>query len=207
MPGPTRIMKAPGCKKPVKISTIASGNTFGATFWTDGKKEAPMLPDEPWLLKSPVEEKLFWADECEEIGQIDNWDSKPVNKEWTKLAFAEEPGEKDYFAALTSDIANTDEKKRYLRMRLWWRGNDDIRRGKKDILSKAHLDNLSAFAELLSSEDPDQRLMKAEIYRELNRFTEAKKLITFKYPKGYSSAVKLIRTLIESQDSRVAELK
>lgn len=69
-PGPTLIVKAPGCQSPVKVSTLASGNTFGAVFWTDGKCEAPMLPDHSRLRKHPTEGILFWADECEEISTI-----------------------------------------------------------------------------------------------------------------------------------------
>jgi len=77
-------MKAPGCQKPVKFSTIASGNTFGAVYWTDGKREAPMLPDDPWLRKSPTEGVLFWSDECEEIGSIGRWgtDEEDSDPDW-----------------------------------------------------------------------------------------------------------------------------
>ncbi|RPJ33675.1 MAG: hypothetical protein EHM17_09410 [Verrucomicrobiaceae bacterium] len=103
-------MKAPGCLNPVKFSTIGSGNTFGATFWTDGKREAPMLPDEPWLRKSPSEGALFWSDECEEIGQIDLYSAGSEKPEWKDLDYAVEPSEDDYAAALQSGLASTPKK-------------------------------------------------------------------------------------------------
>ena len=43
LPGPTIIKKCLVCSKSIEHHTIGSGNTFGATFWTDGKREAPML--------------------------------------------------------------------------------------------------------------------------------------------------------------------
>jgi uncharacterized Zn finger protein len=51
IPGPTVIYECSSCGKHIEQQTIVSGNTFGARFWTDGKVDAPMLPDEPWLVK------------------------------------------------------------------------------------------------------------------------------------------------------------
>lgn len=207
-PGPTLIMKAPGCKQPVKFSTIGSGNTFGATFWTDGKQEAPMLPDEPWLRKSPSEDVLFWSDECEEIGQVDLdfFSGEEGNPEWENLEFAEEPDEADYVAAIRNRIANTEEKLRYIRMRLWWSGNDRIRRKELTRLPQEHIQNLSEFASLLSEEDPNQRLMKAEVLRELSRFDEALRLLEGVFPEDYQHAVQRIRDLAASKESQVVSL-
>jgi len=44
-----------------------SGNTFGATFWTDGKRDAPMLPDLPEFVKCPHCKLLLWINEQEEL--------------------------------------------------------------------------------------------------------------------------------------------
>jgi hypothetical protein len=51
--GTTIIKKCLECSGLIKEYTIMSGNTFGAIFWTDGKRDAPMLPDLPWLVKCP----------------------------------------------------------------------------------------------------------------------------------------------------------
>lgn len=199
-------MKAPGCIKPVKFSTIGSGNTFGVTFWTDGKREAPMLPDEPWLRKSPSEGILFWSDECEKIGQIDFFSDEVENPEWKNLEFAEEPTEADYLAATSNGTASTEEKLRYIRMRLWWSGNDRIRRKEIAQLPQEHIQNLSEFASILSEDDANQRLMKAEVLRELSRFDETLRLLEGDFPDDYQHAVDRIRDLASSQESHVATL-
>ena len=50
-PGPTIIKKCSVCSELIQQHTIRSGNTFyGAIFWTDGKREAPMFPDQPRLV-------------------------------------------------------------------------------------------------------------------------------------------------------------
>lgn len=201
-------MKAPGCKKPVKFSTIASGNTFGATFWTDGKREAPMLPDNPWLRKSPSEGVLFWSDECEEIGSIGGWhaEDEDPHPEWDDLEFAKEPSETDYFEAIENGVGDTPEKLRYLHIRLWWAGNDVIRKNPDKSLPEKHLNNLKALEVLLDEDDPDERLMRAEVCRELGKFDESMRLLRFVFPDDYQSAVEIISELTWDEESKVARL-
>jgi len=205
-PGPTFIVKAPGCSKLVKISTISSGNTCGATYWTDGKCEAPMLPDSPWLRVSPAEGILFWSDECEKIAEMHPWKSTSGAAKWDELMFAAEPNEKEYFEALTSGIATTQEKLRYIRMRLWWAGNDPIRRGQTAVLPPVHIENLALLADLLSSSDPNQRLMKADALRELGRFRDAGDLLKCDFPEEYAGAVAIIQALVNAKNSRVSKM-
>ncbi len=199
-------MKAPGCNKPVKFSTIDSGNTFGAICWTDGKREAPMLPDEPWLRKSPSEGVIFWTNECEEIGQINLCSYDEVNPEWEDLEFAEEPTETDYLHATRNGTGDTKERMRYIRMRLWWRGNDRIRRKECTQLPQEHLENLAELVSLLSEDDAYQKLMKAEVLRELSRFDEAQRLLESDFPDNCQDAVHRILELTTSNNNHVATI-
>jgi hypothetical protein len=115
-----------------------------------------MLPDEPWPRKSPSEGALFWSDECEQIGRYFERSGELEREEWRDLDYAVEPSEEDYFEALAANVANSGERMRYLRMRLWLRGNDPIRKNKEKRLSEPHLANLRQFAGLLSEDDPNQ---------------------------------------------------
>jgi hypothetical protein len=40
LPAPNLIRQCGQCQKPFAQPTLRSGNTIGATFWTDGKREA-----------------------------------------------------------------------------------------------------------------------------------------------------------------------
>jgi hypothetical protein len=208
--GPIRIMKAAGCKRPVKFTTIGTINisvaSVLATYWTDGKRESSILPDERWFHKSPSQGALFWSDECQEIGRYFDRVGELEKEEWRDLDYAVEPSEEDYSAALAPDVGSSGERMRYLRMRLWWLGNDPIRKNKEKRLSEPHLANLRQFADLLSDDDPNQRLMKAEVLRELSRFDEALHLLEHNFPQDYSQAVQRIRQLAEQGVATVATL-
>lgn len=204
-PGPTQILKAPGCEQLVKNFTVGSGNTFGARFWTDGKMEASMLPDEPWLVKHPGDGVLFWVDEAEEVGEIDPFSGESEeHPEWGDLEYVEPPDEEDYGKAIESGIADSNEKLRYVRMRLWWSGNDAIRESEEGSLPEEHLDNLREFAKLLPEDEADGRLMKAEVYRELGMFEESKQLLDFDFPEEMSAGLERIRELTAKQENRVS---
>jgi hypothetical protein len=203
-PGPNLILKTPSSGSLAKISSIASGNTFGAQSWTDGKREARMLPDEPWLRCNPHNAELFWTDECEEIGREELWDRKGRYRD---VPFATEPNMEDYRRAITSGLANTREKERYIRMRCWWAANDSVRHRDKSKPSFPDFrDNLLRFRDLLDTSDPNQRLMAAEASRELRDFSKATELLGSDFPESYGYAVELIKKLTNDGDSTVRKV-
>jgi hypothetical protein len=75
LPGPIKIKKCSNCYGLIREFTLMSGNTFGATFWTDGYRDAPMLPEQLWLIKCPHCKMLLWIDEQENLGKTDPDDS------------------------------------------------------------------------------------------------------------------------------------
>ena len=163
-----------------------------------------MLPDESLLRKHPSEGVLFWADECKKIGTIPfDGDSKQAER-WKDVPYDEEPSEQNLFSALESGIADTEEKVRYLRIRLWWAANDSIRGSGSGTLTELHLDNLSCLAMLLAENEPDQRLMMAEAFRELGRFEIAADCLVKDLPAELHSAAEFIGQLCRARNARVA---
>lgn len=110
-PGPNQFLKIPITGTLVKVATICTGNTFGAQYWTDGKREAPMLPDEPWLRLQPDTGELFWTDECEEVAAEPEWEESAA---YPGVPFAREPSLDDYRRALDGGMASTPKKQRYV---------------------------------------------------------------------------------------------
>jgi hypothetical protein len=201
----------------VKIETIQSGNTFGACFWTDGKCEAPCLPDLPWLQRHPKSNELFWTDECEKISEEDNPEDDFFEEllseetavkqpgEYADTPYAVKPSVDDYNRALATGLASSNEKERHIRMRLWWAANDPIRRGKASTLSDR--DNLLQLLELLNDSDPEQRLMAAEARRELGNFDRASMLLQFNFPDRLNHTANFIKKLNEQKDVTVRQVK
>ena len=70
--GTPTIIKCPSCKRLQKRMTLRSGNTFGAIFYSDGTRDAPMLPEIPYVEFLEIDEYvrainlgLFNGNECD----------------------------------------------------------------------------------------------------------------------------------------------
>jgi hypothetical protein len=200
LPGKTIIRECTACAKAIEQHTIASGNTFGAKFWTDGRQEARMLPDQPWLVICPQCHAPQWIDELKEIGEIDPGES------FAGAGRYELPSLEDYFAILGKSILPV-EKERYVRLRMWWVGND-VRRGKKTQhpLSVIEISNLTAFVKMLDESNPNDLIMKAEAMRELGRFDVAGALLEKSVDQDYAEVVLTIRKLVKKKDPYVREM-
>jgi hypothetical protein len=204
LPGPNQILRLPTSGKLVKITTLLSGNTFGAQFWTDGKREAPMLPDSPWLRCHPEGREFFWTDECEEVGEEDAWGK---TSQYGDVPYAEDPELDDYRRALTSLPGLPREKEQYLRMRYWWAANDPVRRGEiAQPTADGYRENLERLISLLDVTAPNSRLMAAEATRQLGDFEQAASLLQFDFGGDYVKAVERIGALVRRHDTVVRGL-
>lgn len=203
-PGSTIIKKCSACSKLIEQHTCASGNTFGAIIWTDGKREAHMLPDQPWLVICPHCHEPLWIDELEKLGE-----AEPLGDERDKFKDAREykkPSQDDYFGLLANGIAEL-KKERYVRLCIWWAGNDERRNNTcKNPMSSREVANVTAFAQTLDESDANDLVMKAEAMRELGRFDDALLLLAKSSDKRIAQAVGIIRSLSEKRDSYVREM-
>ena len=202
-PGPTIIKYCANCAQPFAQETLLSGNTFGAKFWTDGKREAPMLPDQHALINCPHCQALLWIDEQQTLSEVD-WGERDQFKNARAYLV---PVFEDYLVALESDGLDL-EKKQYLRRWAWWTGNNPRRKSvTPQPLSVPETENLLGLAELLNESNDDDRLMKAEILRELGRFTEARVLLNGPFDLDYAQPIAIIRDCIDRSDPFVQEMR
>jgi hypothetical protein len=164
------VRACPHCRAHAVVEVTVSGNTIGAAYYTDGKREAPMLPDHPLLAKCPFCGTLIWVDEAEEVASgFEAAKGKP------KVL---RPSEEELLASLNGPALERD-KEAYVRQRAWWAGND-VRRQSPDSptgFSTAQVRNLEAFSDMLDERDEGQRILKAEIARELGRFEACLRLL------------------------------
>ena len=203
LPGPTQIKKCSECSNLIEQPTIVSGNSFGARFWTDGKMDAPMLPDEPRLIKCPYCNALIWIEDLDEVAEVMPWDKTEISiraKPFIVPKFRE-------CISLLKTVEHTREKEKYLRIRAWWAGNDKRRTAatKKD-LSKGEQQNLQPLLELLDVSDEQERLMSSEINRELGQFDKAKACLEGEFSDDLADTASLIRQLIQHRDTFVQEI-
>ncbi len=60
----TKLIGCPHCNALTKSPEFVSGNTFSATYWTDGKLDAPMLPNIPLITRCRACGRLFWIEDA-----------------------------------------------------------------------------------------------------------------------------------------------
>jgi len=211
--GPDIIRVCPECKAHLTQKTTNSGNTFGARFWTDGKMVAPMLPDRPWLVKCPKCGSLFWIDEAMEFGK-----RYPRSKEYIIEPLV--PSETEFLTVLAEEKL-PKLKEIYVRCRAWWAANDSVRMNVDATItfSPKQEKNLQILSDLLDEENADQRIMKAEILRELGKFDECLRLLAQIFDKiwqakeagftkvWHANEAAFIIELVEQKSRIVREIK
>jgi hypothetical protein len=204
LPGPTIIRSCPNCKMAIKQHTIASGNTFGAIYWTDGKEEAPMLPDYPQLVKCPHCSNMLWIDEAKELTRTEHFSSPQGRKEAKTY---KKPTLNNYHHFLNT-VKVEKEKELYLRMQAWWASNDKYRHNPSEnvSLSVEETRNLELLFSMLQTADSSERIIKAEIARELGRYEECQILLDQKFEPDLELVVETIRKLAQKGLHQVAEL-
>ena len=197
---PQLIVRAcPHCKGHVVEEATVSGNTIGAVYYTDGKREARMLPNHPLLAKCPACKGLFWVDEADEVErgfEAAEGKQKVLN-----------PSEGELLAFLSGETQPKD-KEMYLRQQAWWAANDARRnaRGAKTNFSEAQVRNLQAFSVMLDEMDDIDRIFKAEIARELGRFDACRQLLSSPVAENLQKVADFIRRLAEDGDKGVRPL-
>lgn len=216
LPGPIIIRQCSSCKERVRQFTIGSGNMFGARFWTDAKIDAPMLPDQPELVKCPHCGAMLWIKEELEVAILSPWDrefdddlrdrSRKSEDDLSKVPWVLDPTLDDYIAFL--EHAQLEKaKERYVRIRVWWLKNDARRDAKKPKrLDRVEVENLRALVALLDEADQQQRIMKAEALRELGEFEPAEKLLSTKFEEKFEKVVSFIRDLNRKRIWAVKEM-
>jgi len=217
IPGPDKVIECPKCKELARVFTLVSGNTCGTRRWTDAKVIAPMLPRPPAVTKCKKCGHYFWTSEAKNIGEIPLWEdeAEKIPSKWKAAEHVRELSETEYLEAINIGVAGTKEQGLHLRICAWWASNDSLRSQGQNpddqtqtvpVRSLEATMNLEHLLELLNIRNPDQRLMKAEVLRELGRFDDAIRILEFHFPNEYASVVALIRSLAQKKDPMVREI-
>lgn len=215
LPGPDKIVACPSCGTFAKYGTLRSGNTFGARVWTDGKQVAPMFPRPPAVVKCHHCAECYWLIDAKEVGVVEPWgdEDMQVNPAWAIAQVVQEPTEEEYYQALQKGLATDSQQERALRVLAWWRRNDAFRdapqTGVKNIATASGKcrKNLEALVNLFDEADENDRLMKAEMLRELAEFESAKLVLSRVTSAEYASVVHQFRLLCDTGNTTVKELQ
>ncbi|MDR2954759.1 MAG: hypothetical protein LBV43_06745 [Prevotella sp.] len=168
-----------------------SGNTIGATFFSDGSRIAPMLPEIPDLTKCPECNTILWLSDLEELAR--NWThdhndpDNPKRYDADRVDFLDLD---DLWHALyiihdcDNNLKPSEQKQReiYIRQQIWWKYN------RKKFENITEIDtwrgNCQGLLALLNLKNETQLCMAAELNRNLCNFSKCLDLIK-KLPEKY----------------------
>jgi len=213
-PGPILVYRCPDTNKPIFAGSTGSGNTFGATFWTDGFMDAPMLPEELPFLLSPHSGKLLWISDLvllkEEHFFYENRSMEEIEKAHPGAKWAEEEALMDPVLYHLETHKNlTLKREEILRLYAWHRSNDPVRQDPpgEPLRTPGILANMEKLEELLAPVNKaDARLLRAELLRELARFEESLAVLTLVRSSSRKAARDAIRALAQRKETIVARL-
>jgi len=190
--------------------TMVSGNTFGATLWTDGIVNYPMLLIYPDVLKCYRCCSFFWYEDRLEInaGQPTElfYKLSKMSDEMKKLTVEE------YYESIRSELCTSKEIEKKLRLAAWRRWNDTLRGcGDYTLFSVPdrighRKENLLALLSLLDEHDEEECLIKAEIYRHLKEYQKSKELLSKEYSNQNQEIVNLLIKLCDAKQWQVKKI-
>ena len=179
LPGPIYVYKCPNCGNLLKKESLMSGNVIGAKIFSDGKRIAPMLPEFPDLTKCKKCDTIFWLSKLKEIGSYDLDDKMSSN--WEHEDYADFLDIEDYFKALNDNLAENMQEELFIRKRIWRAYNDRIRNGKNLFIDENDemkwRENCNKLLSLFDQSDLNQKIMTAELHRNLGDFDNCINLI------------------------------
>jgi len=191
IPGPDLIFKCPKCGQRISRGSLTSGNTIGAVCFSDASMKAPMCPRFPAIAKCAGCGGYVWLGEENAAGSIPRWprngSDRPSDGEGAipaEFLTAEE-----YIDALNGCKDKGDI--RFLRIMAWQAFNARYLYDKDDSVyhDKAYIDNCNALLSLLKKrknvllallkrdKDENDKLLSAELHRNLGEFDECLKII------------------------------
>ena len=178
MPGPDEYFKCPKCGQIVSRGSLMSGNTFDAVLYSDGNQIAPMLPEFPFFIKCKNCNTFFWLKQNNEVKKY-KFPKKP--KENESIKEAEFLTIDEYLEAINLNIYLDNKEHKYIRMKLWWAYNDKLRENSNNEYSEAEYkvyeNNCKELIKLLDKEDINEKLMIAELLRNIGKFEDCLEIL------------------------------
>jgi uncharacterized protein YlaI len=198
IPGPTYVYACPDCQLRVSKRSIMSGNTFGATHYSDMRVDAPMMPSYPRITKCVRCDCSFWLDETtkvegaikpepvlfyidvDHIQEVQDEKKNPAFGDQLEINSALELDRESIKDALFMNVQRDDDDERYLRYRLMWAYHKQLEDGTltRELLNEDldYLENIDAILHLIE-EDDNGHLFRAELNRYAGRFDRSLELL------------------------------
>ena len=160
LPAHSALLRCPHCGAKKEVLQLMSGNTFGATLWSDAKQIAPMLPRVSYIQRCPNCGKYFFYTQEVKAGNSNNYGGGTGDLPL------------EYLKEALTQLQPTGNDEHILRINILWAFNDrygDMEQSDIPVEEwEYHLDNVHHLLQM----DIDA-LLRAELYREIGDFEQA----------------------------------
>lgn len=225
------ILECPSCNGALIQQRLASINSFGSTYWSDGYVHTLFGYLAGKLGCCRPCEAIFWVKDAKKLGVMPkeprsrNWSwlrrliarisgnypeiaaaeaawSDAQNK-WWLVSKMESPRATDVRWAVERGLAKSPEQEIYLRTLLWWAGSAPARgsRVQNPMNIEETERNKHALLALVQSNRGDDVLIEAELLRQLGRFDETVNLLSTHADRSKTASV--ILALAEQRSTAV----
>ncbi|MDN5350204.1 MAG: hypothetical protein PWQ54_1600 [Bacteroidales bacterium] len=210
LPGPTLLYACPKCGQKIANESLMSGNTFGARYFSDGKRIAPMLPEFPDLIRCQSCGFFFFLHEQEPVDELYRFDDQ-FDFDLSEIDQAQAPGLDDLVLALREEVARKKENEIAIRMDIWRAFNDRSRNGKSMFLNEndkvLYHRNCEVLIALIEPKEDHFKVTLAELNRNLGLFDTCLKLINSLEDQRWNNLKKQFTMACEQGETKVFELK
>lgn len=182
------------CNQPVAIVPMLTGNPIGGALWSDGYMDAPQLPEQELLGK------------CAHCGEILSLAELPDHPDPAAIGNADDHAFEhlamDDYGLLIENFEQVDASYHlFLRLKYWQLGNHPRRESETEIpLSGQETENLQQMLLLFGDDEPD-RLLKAEVFRQLGEFERAESALVGPFQPQVKDLVARLRELVRLRQS------
>jgi len=223
-PGPALVYKCPSCGNLAQKGSINSGNTFGAVFYSDGRLDAPMLPEFPAITKCKKCSGFYWLEDENKVGEYEPYErwggpseeNEAAKKQWQDADRTRFLNPDELQEAINARAHRDDPKKeKYLRKRLWWQLNDPARR--KDAakvlpnITVQYAENCHGLLMLFIPRgvvpSDDDRMFVAELCRNMELYDECAAVLGTVKDPDYEPVIGILKTQCEKRNRHVVVLQ
>lgn len=160
LPAHASLLRCPHCSARKEVLQLMSGNTIGATLWSDTKHIAPMLPSVSYIQRCPECGKYFFYTQEVKAG--------------TSHSYGFQTGELplEYLKEALAELQPTGSDEQTLRINILWAFNDRYGDKEQSAIPAAeweyHMDNVQHLLQMNLD-----TLFRAELHREIGDFEQA----------------------------------
>jgi hypothetical protein len=218
------LKKCLDCQEEFLTISVRSCNTIDAVYYTDGYISGPMYDEGSYIVHCPKCKSYHFESNLDTVKRISesdysrsNYGNEPFKNSITLQHF------KHFEHLLSNPIWKNAEQEQFIRIRAWWACNNEYRKNFKSrnpiveeglnenglpqstefLIAPEHKKNLMRIIELLDFRLEEDRLLMAEIYRELGNFDKSISLLDFDFSECLKVYVSTIKKLCNEQVCKV----